>query len=123
MRKSGSARRGAALEKRDAKSRSDAAQKKFNPSGKSASGNAYLYRGLFFRVRVVPALRAPEVSLLRGLHERETRRKGKCRLDKGTRRHPAGWHRGQQAREGSGTRASESFASSPAGKGSLPQGF
>ena len=27
-------------------------------AGKSASGNAYLYRGLFSRVRVVPALRA-----------------------------------------------------------------
>src|SRR5229473_2162712 len=80
-----------------------------------------IYLGAFAsRVRVVAALRALGVSLLRGLHERETRRKGKCRLDKGTRRHLAGWHRGQQAREGSGTRASESFASPPAWKGSLP---
>src|ERR1022692_4032835 len=92
-------------------------------TAKLASPNAYLYRGLFSRVRVVPALRAPGVSLLRGLHERETGRKGKCRLDKATRRHPAGWHRGQQAREGSGTRASESLASSSAREGSLPQGF
>src|SRR5713226_7062336 len=45
-------------------------------AGKSAPENAYLYRGLFSRVRVVPALRAPGVSQLRGLHERETRRKG-----------------------------------------------
>ena len=45
-------------------------------TAKSASPNAFLYRGLFSRVRVVPALRALGVSMLRGLHEREIRRKG-----------------------------------------------
>jgi hypothetical protein len=35
-------------------------------AGKSASGNAYLYRGLFSRVRVVPALRAPEGIAVEG---------------------------------------------------------
>jgi hypothetical protein len=35
-------------------------------AGKSASENAYLYRGLFSRVRVVPALRAPEGIAVEG---------------------------------------------------------
>src|SRR5580692_5580699 len=121
MRKSGSVRKRCSALKRETPKAAPTPLKKTSiETAKSASPNAYLYRGLFSRVRVVPALRALGVSLLRGLHEREIRRKGKCRLDKGTRRHPAGWHRGQQAREGSGTRASESFASSPAGKGPLP---
>src|SRR5271165_1336552 len=42
-------------ETRDAKSLPDAAQKNSIRAGKSAPVNAYLYRGFFFRVRVVPA--------------------------------------------------------------------
>src|ERR1700751_2519813 len=112
MRKSGSPRKTCSALKRETPKAAPTPLKKTSiRAGKLASGNAYLYRGLFSRVRVEPPLRALGESLLRGLHERQPRRKGKCRLDKGTRPHPAGRHRGQQAREGSGTRASESFAS------------
>jgi hypothetical protein len=51
-------RRHDAVRKDGLKAHSHLVQKSANRAAKSAFANAYLYRGLFPRVRVVPALRA-----------------------------------------------------------------
>ena len=67
MRKSGSVRKMCSALKRETPKAAPTPLKKTSiRAGKSASENAYLYRGLFSRVRVVPALRAPEGIAVEG---------------------------------------------------------